>query len=145
MPIFKRLKLKNRFMICYNQASSTQHKFFLVFFFVSEEKNDSWRFRTDQRALNTIIIKDRLPIHTVEDMLDELHGVIYFTKLDLRVGYHQVRIHSPDIHKIAFHSYNGYYEYLVMPFDLSNAPSTFQAIIKFIFNSYLRKFILAFF
>lgn len=72
----------------------------------------TWQFCIDYRALNAVTIKDCFPFLTVEDMLDELYGAIYFTKLDLAAGYHQVRVHPFDIQKIAFWTHNGHYEYL---------------------------------
>ncbi|GBG71513.1 hypothetical protein CBR_g8930 [Chara braunii] len=108
------------------------------------KKEGELRMCIDYRGLNAITVKNVEPLPKIDDLLDRVQGCKYFSKIDLKSGYHQIEVHPDDQYKTAFRTRYGHYEFIVMPFGLSNAPATFQHCMNDLFRPWLYKFVVVY-
>ncbi|GJX95373.1 putative reverse transcriptase domain-containing protein [Tanacetum coccineum] len=109
-----------------------------------KKKDGAFRMCIDYRELNKLTVKNRYPLPRIDDLFDQMQGSQFFSKIDLRFGYHQLRVHEDDILKTAFRTHYGHFEFTIMPFGLTNVPAVFMDLMNRVCRPYLDKFVIVF-
>ena len=109
-----------------------------------KKKDRTMRMCIDYRELNKVTIKNKYPLPRIDNIFDQLQGVKVFSKIDLRSGYHQLKVKSEDVEKITFRTRYGHYEFLIMPFRVTNTLAAFMDLMNQIFKRYLDEFVIVF-
>jgi hypothetical protein len=111
---------------------------------LAHKKMGDWMLCVDYRRLNALIVKNKYPLPVINELLDELHGAVWFTSLDLSSGYHQIQMDPPDVPKTSFQTHQGHYEFRVMPYGVTGGLATFQLTMNLVLEPFLHKCVVVF-
>jgi len=143
VPELKELKMQLQELLDKNYIFPSVSPWGAPVLFV-KKKDGTLRTCIDYRQMNKLTIKNKYPLPRIDELFDQVKGATVLSKIDLHSGYNQIRIKEEDIAKTAFRTRYGHYEFVVLPFGLTNAPATFMCLMNIVFHQFLDKFVLIF-